>query len=252
MYTAKHAHIVMDRLPDSEVTILYTDLRAFGKGFEEFVNRVKDEGITYVQRELEDPLSVITLTDGGERLHVISGDTPPMEADLVVLATAIIPKIDTKEGIAHILKLSKSADGFLLEAHPKLKPVDTITPGIFLAGCAQSPKDIPDTVAQSSGAAARALIPLAQGKVKLEPMISFVVDENCDGCAYCIDPCPYNALTLIEYMRNGEIKKTVETADAVCQGCGVCQATCPKEGIVVRGFKLNQLKAMVHAFLEVE
>ena len=252
MYTAKHAHLVKDRLPDSDVTVLYTDVRAFGKGFEEFYNRVKDEGITYIHRELDDPLKVTPVTDEGDKLHVISGYTPPLEADLVILATAIVPRLDSKEGIGKILKLSRSEDGFLMEAHPKLRPVDTITPGIYLAGCVQSPKDIPDTVAQSSGAAARALIPLSRGKVKLEPIVSYVIDENCDGCAYCIDPCPYNALTLIEYMRNGEIKKTVQTTEASCQGCGVCQATCPKEGIVVKGFKLKQLHAMVDAVLEVD
>ncbi len=253
MYTAKHAHLVRERLQDADTTVLYTDVRAFGKGFEEFYNRVKDEGVVYIHRELEDPLEVVPKTPGAENgpLIVKSGDTPPLEADLVVLATAIIPRLSTSEGVAKVLKLSQSADGFLLEAHPKLRPVDTISPGLFLAGCAQSPKDIPDTVAQASGAAARALIPLDQGKVELAPHISFVIDKNCDGCAYCIDPCPYNALTLIEYIRNREIKKTVEVTEVACQGCGVCQATCPKEGIVVKGFKLEQLKAMVGAALEV-
>jgi len=253
MYTAKHAHLIREKVPDAEVTILYCDVRAFGKGFEEFYNRVKDEGVNYIKRELNDPIEVVEKNPDSEddTLLVKSADTPPMEADMVVLATAIIAREDAKKSVGQVLKISTGADGFFLEAHPKLRPVDTITSGIFLAGCGQGPKDIPDTVAQAAGAAKRAAIPLAQGRVELEPLKSFLVDKNCDGCAYCIDPCPYNALKLIEYMRKGEIKKTVQVTDALCQGCGVCQATCPKQGIVVKGFKLEQLNAMVEAALEV-
>lgn len=247
MYTAKHAHLVRERIPGADVTIFYTDVRAFGKGFEEFYNRVKDEGVTYLQRELTAPIQV---EQNNGRLVVKAEPHPDVEADLVVLATAIIPRTDI-EDIAKVLKLSQSGDGFFLEAHPKLRPVETVNRGIYLAGCCQSPKDIPDAVAQASGAAVKAAIPLSQGKVDLEPTISNVIDANCDGCAYCIDPCPYNALTLLEYMRNGQIKKTVEVNEALCQGCGVCQATCPKKGIIVKGFTLDQLTAMIEAALGV-
>jgi len=251
MYTAKHAHLIHEKIPGADVTILNTDVRAFGKGFEEFYNRVKDEGVTYIHRELKDSIEVTAKNpdDENSTLIVKSGDRPPLEADMVVLASAIVARHDAKESIGQLLKISTGADHFFLEAHPKLRPVDTITSGIFLAGCCQSPKDIPDTVAQAAGAAKRAAIPLAQGQVNLEPLISFVIDKNCDGCAYCIDPCPYSALTLIEYMENGAIKKTVEVTEALCQGCGVCQATCPKQGIEVKGFKLSQLGAMVDAAL---
>ena len=242
MYTAKQAHLVREKLPNAKITIFYTDVRAFGKGFEEFYNRVKGENIDYKRRELGDPIEIIKNED---KLFVKT-DKGETRADLVVLATAIQSKRDIKE-LSQILKVSQSADGFLLEAHPKLRPVDTNTGGIFLAGCCQSPKDIPDTVAQACGAAAKALIPLSKGKVDIEPLISFVVDEFCDGCAFCIDPCPYQALTLLEYNYKGAIKKTVEANDALCKGCGVCQATCPKGGIVVKGFKLEQLSAMVEA-----
>ena len=251
MYTAKHAHLIHEKIPGADVTILNTDVRAFGKGFEEFYNRVKDEGATYIHRELKDSIEVTAKNpdDENSTLIVKSGDRPPLEADMVVLASAIVARHDAKESIGQLLKISTGADHFFLEAHPKLRPVDTITSGIFLAGCCQSPKDIPDTVAQAAGAAKRAAIPLAQGKVNLEPLKSFVIDKFCDGCAYCIDPCPYSALTLIEYMKNGDIKKTVEVTEALCQGCGVCQATCPKQGIEVKGFKLSQLGAMVDAAL---
>jgi heterodisulfide reductase subunit A len=132
----------------------------------------------------------------------------------------------------------------------KLRPVDFATDGIFLAGLAHSPGTIRETVAQACAAASRAATILAKDQVELDAVVSQVVDENCDGCAYCVDPCPYHALELIEYMRGGEIKKTVDRDAALCKGCGVCQATCPKGGIVVNNFKLPQLVAMVHAALE--
>jgi len=243
MYTAKHAHLVREKIPGANVTVYYTDARAFGKGFEEFYNRVKEEGVSYRRRELDDPIEVVEKDD---TVIVKAEGFPDIEADLVVLATAIVQRKDIEE-LSKVLKISKGADGFFLELHPKLKPMDTATRGIFLAGCCQGPKDIPDTVAQASGAAAKAAIPLAHGKIDLDPLTSDVIDKNCDGCAYCIDPCPYGALTLIEYMRNGAIKKTVEANEALCQGCGVCQATCPKEGIIVRGFTQKQLSAIVEA-----
>ena len=243
MYTAKHAHLVREKIPGANVTVYYTDVRAFGKGFEEFYNRVKDEGVNYWRRELDDPIEVMEKDD---KIIVKAEGHPDIEADLVVLATAIVQRKDIDD-LSKVLKISKGSDGFFLELHPKLKPMDTATRGIFLAGCSQGPKDIPDTVAQASGAAAKAAIPLSQGKIDLDPLTSDVIDENCDGCAYCIDPCPYSALTLIEYMKNGAIKKTVEANEALCQGCGVCQATCPKQGIVVRGFTQKQLSAIVDA-----
>jgi len=245
MYTAKHAHLVGEKIPDANLTVYNTDVRAFGKGFEEFYNRVKGEGVNYRRRELDDPIEIV---ESGDGVIVKAEGHPDIEADLVVLATAIEQRGDV-EDIAKVLRISQGADRFFLEVHPKLRPMDTATRGIFLAGCCQGPKDIPDTVAQASGAAVKAAIPLSQGKIDLDPQTSFVIDKNCDGCAYCVDPCPYGAVTLIEYKRFGAIKKTVEVNEALCQGCGVCQATCPKQGIIVRGFTLDQLSAMVEALM---
>ena len=117
---------------------------------------------------------------------------------------------------------------------------------------AHSPKLVEESVAQAMGAAARAATLLSKDELELEATISEVIDKNCDGCAYCIDPCPYNALTLIEYVRGDQIKKTVQNNPALCKGCGVCMATCPKQGIFVRHFKIEQLNAMVDAALEAE
>jgi heterodisulfide reductase subunit A len=128
--------------------------------------------------------------------------------------------------------------------------VDFATDGVFLCGLAHAPKTLDETIAQATAAASRATTILAKDELPLESAISEVIDANCDGCAYCIDPCPYHALTLIEYMASGAIKKTVETNEALCKGCGVCQATCPKRGIFVRHYKLDQIEAVVQAALE--
>ncbi len=173
-----------------------------------------------------------------------------LEPDLVVLSPAIVPRDDAEE-LAKMLKVPLTQDKFFLEAHMKLRPGDFATEGIFLCGLAHSPKSVDESISNASAAASRAATILARDEMELEATISCVVDKNCDGCAYCIDPCPFEALTLIEYMKEGNIKKTVDADESKCKGCGVCQATCPKEGIFIRGFSLEQLSAMVHAALEV-
>ncbi|MEW6377093.1 MAG: 4Fe-4S dicluster domain-containing protein, partial [Thermodesulfobacteriota bacterium] len=142
-------------------------------------------------------------------------------------------------------------DGFFLEAHIKLRPVEFPAEGVFVCGLAHYPKTIEESIIQAQAASAKAATILSRESIELEGNISEVVDENCDGCAYCVDPCPYKGITLLEYMREGAIKKTVEVNEAVCKGCGCCQATCPKKGIFVRGFKLEQIGAQVDAALGV-
>ena len=173
-----------------------------------------------------------------------------IDADLVVLSAGIVPDHGNQE-TAQLLKIPRNQDGFFLEAHMKLRPVDFATDGVFVCGLAHAAKSIEESIIQAQAAAARASAILSKDYVELEGTISSVVDENCDGCAYCVDPCPYKALTLIEYIRAGSIKKTIEVNESLCKGCGTCQATCPKRGIVVRGFKLEQLAAQVSAALEV-
>ncbi len=149
-----------------------------------------------------------------------------------------------------MLKVPLTQERFFLEAHLKLRPVDFATDGVYLCGLAHSPKNLEETLSQAAAAASRATTLLSRESLTPESAISQVVDENCDGCAYCIEPCPYHALTLIEYRRAGAIKKTVETNEALCKGCGVCQATCPKNGIVVRHYRMDQIAAVVEAALE--
>ncbi|MCP5103681.1 MAG: 4Fe-4S dicluster domain-containing protein, partial [bacterium] len=171
--------------------------------------------------------------------------------DLVILAAGIVPN-EENGAIAKFLKVPLNNDGFFLEAHMKLRPVDFAVDGIFLCGLTHSAKRIEESIIQAQAAASRAATVLAKGSILLEAKISQVVDENCDGCAFCVEPCPYNAITLIEFMRKGAVKKTVETNESACKGCGCCQATCPKLGIFVSGFKLEQIAAQVDAALGVE
>ena len=240
MYTAKQAHLVKEKIPEAELIIYYTDVRAFGKGFEEFYNRVQGEDVIYMRRELDDPIEV-TRKDTG--LVVKAKGHPDVEADLVVLATGIIPREDTKE-LARLLNINQSADGFLLEAHPKLRPVDTFTDGIFLAGCCQSPKDIPDAVAQASGAAIRASEPLAAGKVEVEAISASIDEDLCSGCRICEDLCAYSALEF------DEKDKIMRVNDVMCKGCGSCASACPTGAITMRHFDIKQILAQIGGLIK--
>jgi heterodisulfide reductase subunit A len=235
MYTAKQAHMVKDKIPDANLIIYYTDVRAFGKGFEEFYNRVQGEGVTYRRRDLGDEINI---TKKGEKVIVNAKGHPEFTADLVVLATGIVPRDDTKQ-FSRILNINQSADGFLLEAHPKLRPVDTFTEGIFLAGCCQSPKDIPDAVAQASGAAVRASEPLAAGKVVVEAISANIDDDLCSGCRICEDLCAYSALEF------DEKDKIMRVNDVMCKGCGSCASACPTGAISMRHYDVKQLLAQI-------
>jgi heterodisulfide reductase subunit A len=243
MYTAKQAHLVREKIPDSNLTVYYTDVRAFGKGFEEFYNRVQGENVTYRRRELDDPIEV-KMKDG--KTIVKAKGHPDIEADLVVLATGIVPREDSKD-LARILNINQSADGFLLEAHPKLRPVDTFTDGIFLAGCCQSPKDVPDTVAQASGAASRVCDILSKRQLLIEATVANVNEELCRGCGFCVDACPYKAIELVEVDRMGHQYIVAKVNEALCKGCGSCSAACLNGAICHLGFTDNQILAMIKA-----
>ena len=239
MYTAKLAHLVIDKVPDANVRIYYMDVRAFGKGFEEFYDRVRREGIRYIRGNPSE------IFKRGDKLVVKVEDTltaTPLEdeVDMVVLAVGLEPRHDNRE-IIDILRLSQSSDGFYLEAHPKLAPVDTATDGVFLAGCAQGPKDIPDTVAQAKGAASSALVLLASGKVKIQAQISIVNQNTCRGCGYCVEICPYGAIDLVTVNRMGNLAQAAEVNEALCKGCGACVAACFSGSIQQKSFMDRQI-----------
>lgn len=239
MYTAKQARLVKERYPDVRIRVCYMDMRTFCRGCEEFYNDVQRMRILYTRGMVSE------IFPKGETPVVRFEDTfleemMEEETDWVVLAVGMEPAEGVEE-LQNLLKLSRSADGFFLEAHPKLRPVDTDTDGIFLAGCCQGPRDIADTVSSAHAAAARAAIPLFAGKVAIAPIVAEVDEEVCAGCALCEQVCVYGALKLDERSK----KMTVN--EAVCKGCGACSATCPSSAIKLRNFKNNQLLAQIDA-----
>jgi heterodisulfide reductase subunit A len=247
----KNALRIRESHPETDVFILYRDIRTYGFR-EQYYTEARQKGVRFIRYD-EDNKPDVSAENGRLQVSVVDAtlNLPlGLRPDVVVLATAIVPRNGTGE-LARMLKVPLTQDKFFLEAHMKLRPSDFASEGIFLCGLAHSPKSVDECISQASAAASRAATIIAKDELQLEATISQVVDENCDGCAYCIDPCPYNALTLVEYMSDGAIKKTVETDESKCKGCGVCQATCPKKGILIRGFRLEQISAMVDAALEV-
>ncbi len=242
MYSVKLASLLKQSKPETDIYIFYTDLRAFGKGYEEYYKRAQEMGIKFVRGKpshfTEDPKTkqvVVTVED------TLSRDIIESEFDLVVLANGMGLSEDS-EPIADSLKLAKSDDGFFKEAHPKYKPVDTLVEGVFLAGTAQGPKDIPDTVTQASAAAGRVLATLAQKEFTIDPVLAFVHQDICDGCEKCLDSCPKKAISMND-------KGKAEVNETLCLGCGSCIASCPLEAIDLNYYTNEQLYAQIEASL---
>lgn len=244
----KNALELKVRDPETEVFILYRDIRAYSLHESEY-SRARKLGVRFIRYEEAIKPDVFN-EDGNLKISVIDSVLKAkltIPADLVVLAAGIVPDADQR--LAKLMKLPHSEDGFLMEAHIKLRPVDSPVEGVFLAGLAHGPKLADESIAQAGAAAAKAAAILSKDNIQLEACVSEVLDENCDGCAYCVDPCPYDAITLLEYYSNGNLKKTVEADPAKCHGCGVCMATCPKKGIMVKNFYLDELSEMVASVL---
>ncbi|MGQ9620246.1 MAG: FAD-dependent oxidoreductase [Bacteroidales bacterium] len=245
----KNALLVKEKNPDVNVYILYRDIRTYGFN-EAYYTKAREKDIRFVMYDAGKKPEVERV-DGVLKVSVydpVLDERVNIKTDLLILSVGIVPRSDANE-LAQKLKVPLTRDGFFLEAHIKLRPVDFATDGVFFCGLAHFPKTVDESIAQALAAAARASTIISKEEIELPAMISHVVDENCDGCAYCIDPCPYKALTLIEYMREGSIKKTVEVDELLCKGCGTCMATCPKKGIYVRNFKLEHIAAQIEAAL---
>ena len=243
MYTAKHAILLHHKIHDSHAYIFYMDIRAAGKGYEEFVKRAQVEtAATYLRGR------VSKIYKKGDKLIVRGedaqiGQVVEVEADLVVLATAVIAPKDNP-ALARLLGVSYDKYGYMSEAHPKLRPVETAKAGIFLAGCTQAPKDIPDTVAQASACAAKVCGLFAGDTMKKDPMISKVDTEFCSGCQNCVNVCPYQAIVTEEIpLGHGskEMRTVAKINEGVCQGCGSCVAICRSMAISLAGFTDPQI-----------
>jgi heterodisulfide reductase subunit A len=236
--------------PDIEVYVLYRDMRTYGF-HEGFFGDARDKGVRFLRYDV-DKKPTVEKNEKGLQVEVFDrmlNRDVSLSADLLVLSTGVVPQ-DDAEDLAKMLKVSQSQEKFFLEAHMKLRPVDFSTEGIYMCGLAHWPKTADESVSQACATASRAATILSQEEMELEGTVSCVLDANCDGCAYCVNPCPVDAITVIEYASRGAVKKTVEVNTSLCKGCGSCQATCPKEGITVKHFRLDQIEAMVEAALE--
>ncbi|MFQ6099633.1 MAG: CoB--CoM heterodisulfide reductase iron-sulfur subunit A family protein [Anaerolineae bacterium] len=241
MYTSKQSHQVKELLPETDVTVFYIDVRTFGKGAEEFYDEARAKGVRYRRGNISE------IYRRGDRVVLAGEDTLlgrpfDFEADLVVLAVGMEARSDADD-ISGMLKLPRSADGFFLEIHPKLRPVDTAVDGVFLAGCCQGPKDIPDTVSQAKAAASSALIPLLRGTVPVESAIAAVDDELCAGCGMCVEVCSFGAAALDPLWKVSRINAVL------CKGCGACASACPSKAIQLHHFTPAQILAQVDALV---
>ena len=245
MYTAKQAILTRDHIPDSRAYVFYMDIRANGKGYEEFVRRAQEEyGVEYVRGRVAqihpDPETGRLIVRGADTLL---GRQVEVAADLVVLAVGAEASHGAPE-LAEKLRISYDAYGFFMESHPKLRPVETNTVGVFLAGACQGPKDIPASVAQASAAAGKVLALLSKDKLESDPQIAQVAANRCIGCGKCERTCPFGAIRMRELRDGGKRAEVVET---VCQGCGICSVTCPVRAIQLQNFTDSQLLAEVNA-----
>lgn len=235
MYATKQALLIKEKMPETSIMIFYTDMRTFGKGYEEFYKRAQSEGIRYIRgrvAEIAEDTKTKNLTLRAE--DTLLGVGVEAETDLIILSVGLVPRTETSS-LFTVLNLSRSPDGFLKEAHPKLRPVDSLVDGVFLAGTVQGPKDIPDCVAQASAAAQRASILMSAGEAEVAVISAELNRELCSRCLICLGLCPFNALTYSE--------GNVEVQEATCKGCGACAAACPSKAIRMKNFSDEQILA---------
>ncbi len=246
MYSMKFAHLVKEHT-EAEVYEFYIDIRSFGKGFEEFYNRIQNEGTIFIRGRPAEITNIAETPEEKGKLIVQFEDTlvgrqRRLAVDMVILSCALEAQPDA-EAVARLFNISRSADGFFLEKHPKLDPVATMTDGIFVAGCCQGPKDIPDTVAQAAAAAAEVLAMISKGRVEIEAATAVVDERICSGCQACLMVCPYSAISF------DEEKKVCQVNEALCKGCGVCVGGCPSDAISLNHFTNEQILAEMEGML---
>jgi len=248
MTALKYAHEVKSALPKAYVSDVYVDMHAFGKGCEDFYRRsaeVKTLFLMYGKGERP----VVRRADPGDDCEMLltvdeqlSGELIELPADLIILMVGMEPR-DDAEQVAHLVNISQDKDGWFIESHPKLDPVATTTDGVYIAGACQSPKDIPDSVAQARAAAARILGKISRGKLEIDAMYAEVDEDLCSGCRVCNEICPYSAIEFDEEKRRSHV------ISALCKACGACVATCPSAAIKARHFTDAQIFAEITGVL---
>ncbi|MDY7075490.1 MAG: CoB--CoM heterodisulfide reductase iron-sulfur subunit A family protein [Chloroflexota bacterium] len=242
MYVAKQAAAYRRAIPDGQAYVFYIDIRSQGRGYDEFVQQAIEEfDVVYLRGKAS------KVIERDQRLEVwgvdtLSGQSVRVGADLVVLAMAAVPSAGS-DVLARLMRVGVDENNFLAEAHPKLRPVESLTAGIYLAGAAQFPKDIPETVAQASGAAAKVLQLFAQREMVAEPTVAAVNEDLCAGCGRCVLACPYEARAL--HPR----KKLATVNAALCQGCGACAVACRNKATIICNMTTEQVLAMTEAVL---
>ena len=251
MYTAKHAMLIKDHWPDTNITVFYIDVRTPGKNFDEFYRRaVEQYHVNYIKGQVG---KVMPQPDGSivvQAADLLDGKQIMKKTDMVVLAAAIEPNKDARK-IASMLTASIDNNDFLTEAHAKLRPVESPTAGIFLSGMAQGPKDIPETVSQAGAAAVKVIGLLAKDKLKTNPCTAKCDTLLCNGCSTCANVCPYGAITYEDVQVNDhglrETRRVANVNIALCQGCGACTSACPSGAMDLQGFSNRQITAEVDA-----
>ena len=246
MHALKYSHLIKEKT-NAEVYQMYIDMRCFGKGYEEFYNRIQNEGINFIRGKVAKVTDEAITEEEKGKLVVLVEDTLlgsmlRVPVDMVILCIALEPRKDANE-VARLFHLGRSADGFFLERHPKLDPVATMSEGILIAGCCQGPKDIPDSVAQASAAAARALAMIARGKIEVPPITASIDEAKCSGCKICNLLCPYEAIFFDDEAKISRIN------EVLCQGCGVCAAACPSGAITHNYFTADEITAEIEGVL---
>ena len=244
MNTIKDSLLIKEHWPETEIYVFYVDIRAYGKGFEDLYRRAKKEGAMFIRglpAEIVEDRRNHSLWLIGE--NTLQKELYKLNFDMAILSIGLEPRNDS-EIVQRLLTLSRTQDGFFMEAHPKLRPVDAATGGIFFAGCAEGPKDIKDSVTQASAAAGRASILMAKGKVTVEAITPLYDPDKCTACGLCTKVCPYNAITL-----NKELKR-IEIVEAACGGCGTCAAECPFGALTQNHFTDEQILAQIDAVTE--
>ncbi len=246
MQSLKFAHLVHERT-GAEVYEFYIDMRTAAKAYDEFYQRLLEEGTHFIRGKVAEITDAARLPGEEGKLIIQAEDTLAgkqrrIPVDMVILSAGLEPRHDAKE-VARLFGIACSADGWYIERHPKLDPVATMTEGVFIAGCVQGPKDIPASVVQGAAAAARVLGRIQQGEIALEPVRATIDADKCSGCRICNDLCPYNAIVFHEDSMVSEVNP------ALCQGCGTCVAACPAGAISGTGFSDEQILAQIEGLL---